>query len=76
VHGPKRGYVTMHCFTIVQALPSHVIKPGFTISLSLPTLVHPHVVSVYDPVAGPQYYIEYPNTELRKAMTFAKSSKP
>jgi hypothetical protein len=53
----------MRCFTIVQALPSHVIKLGFTISLSLPTLVHPHVVPLYDPVAGPQYYKEYPNTE-------------
>jgi hypothetical protein len=66
----------MRCFTIVQALPSHVIKSGFTISLSLPTIVHPHVVFLYDPVAGPQYYKEYPNTELRKAMTFAKSCKP
>jgi len=66
----------MRCFTIVQALPSHVIKPGFTISLSLPTLVHPHVVSLHDPVAGPQYYKEYLNTETRKAMTFAKSCKP
>jgi len=65
----------MWCFTIVQALPSHVIKPSFTISLSLPTLVHPHVVSLYDTVAGPQYYKEYPNTEIRKAMTFAKSCK-
>jgi hypothetical protein len=56
----------MRCFTIVQALPSHVIKPGFMISLSLPTLVHPHVVCLYDPVAGPQYYKEYLNTEKRK----------